>query len=363
MSRLASLTAATLLVASCGSTPKPPRWRVLIYIAADNDLAPAATRNLEELTTIAPDGVSVGVQVDQRPHRFLGRELAGDAQRLWLKPDGRGWQSQPLDEPDSASPETLRGFLQWGADVLPGEDTVLVLWGHGVSDDALLPDESPAGALSLSQLSGALFPVDVVALDVCAMQTLATARAMPPSVSLLVGSQSARHPLGWPLHDLLVELQRRPDASDLEVAGWFVRSTEVRGGAHTTSVVDPSEVAPLDEALTALLSAADALDEPARRALADRLYAITPTSRAADLRDLGAVLDVLAPLDPSAAVLARARYDVAVPERRSSPEYADATGISVSASRLQQAGLTSPEYRRRAVAVSIAPRVSLVPPE
>ncbi|MCS6915620.1 MAG: clostripain-related cysteine peptidase [Myxococcales bacterium] len=140
-------------------------WTVLIYMAADNDLAPYAYLDLYEMEAIGPNGqaggsshrVDVLVQLDtpghtgiRRLHIFPSGEqydtsltLAQFAQRK--EKDIRSPIVELLEEPAQADPaRDLEAFLEWGMRRYPAERYMLVLWGHGEGWSPAQPPRQPA---------------------------------------------------------------------------------------------------------------------------------------------------------------------------------------------------------------------------
>ena len=105
------LTLPALLVAQ--------EWTMLVYVAADNDLAQWADSDLVEMEQYGSNAnISVVVQIDKPS---IG------AQRLFV---GQGSSSliQNLGIIDMCSWETLSDFLAWGISSFPADRYLVVLW-------------------------------------------------------------------------------------------------------------------------------------------------------------------------------------------------------------------------------------------
>lgn len=336
---------------SVGAAP-PVAWRVLIYMAADNDLDPAAAHSLEELQSAVISGsVRVAAQVDRSASHARKEVTAGGARRYRTT---RGLFGAPrieevasLGAVDSGTVESLRDFLQWGTAAVPGEQTLLVLWGHGRGDRGLLLDESTGSFLRPSDLAKALdgFRADVLAMDVCAMQTLGVARELSTAAKYLVGSASARHALGWPYARLLGALEDAPAMSPRDVATWLAKHAGDRGEAYTGSALDLSRMPELALRVDAVLDAAGALsvEEKARlRAAVERLPVVAVGARSIDL---DAALKLLEGPLPQASSDSRRALGRAVLVEVHSEEFADTTGLAVRRSQLLDALGVAPAAR------------------
>lgn len=333
--------------------PKPPLWRVLIYMAADNDLEPSALGNLAELRNAAMiQGVPVALQLDRSAkyshadqdwvgtHRFIRRQTLFGS-KLAMEED--------LGVVDSASKERLHDFLRWGTTQLAGQHTLLVLWGHGRGDRGLLWDEGAGTAMSTQELANALdaYRVDVIALDLCSMQTIDVATALAGRARYAAGSETPRHALGWPYGKLLAYLETNEDVPPRELAVWLAKHAGDRGGSFTGSAIDLEHIEALSSAVYATLKEAGQLPPEKRAWVADQLTRIPLISRGARSLDLGSALNALEEYLPQNVAEARRAYARAVVQNRASIDFPDATGLSVRRSSLCESVAWDDVDRRR----------------
>ncbi len=193
--------------------PEPPKkaWTVLIYMAADNNLEPAALRDLDELNGIAAsDDVEIVVQLD-RSSDYTAEPLLGfgnfdTAKRLRLGKAGLELVSD-LGVINTGDASVLREFLAWGLRVYPAERTALILWNHGLSWRGYGIDEGANGdRLSLASLEQALEDglsaaqrerFDLLGFDACVMGQYEVARHLVPHARYYLASEELEPSHGW----------------------------------------------------------------------------------------------------------------------------------------------------------------------
>lgn len=215
-------------LASCGgggsSAPLPPKsWNILVYMDGDNNLGPAALKDLEEMKA-APGSpyVTVVVQLDL-PDNVPTRRYRVENDNLVLLED--------LGERDMASPDTLTGFLTWADNTLPKADrTVLILWDHGngwdqgdtptpplaaprprsifYDDDNHSPFLSNRRAAKAIRNSG--IRIDLLGMDASIMGTLEAMYEFRDLAPVLVASQEVGFASGWDYKAILTALAANP---------------------------------------------------------------------------------------------------------------------------------------------------------
>lgn len=103
---------------------------IIIFIAADNDLAPFARRNLKQLLDLGSSPyMNIIVQLDTRitGNIKITRRYYIEKNKLIVMN-----QNDPHSQKmDSGAPETLIHFCQWAIKNFPAQDYVLILWNHG----------------------------------------------------------------------------------------------------------------------------------------------------------------------------------------------------------------------------------------
>jgi hypothetical protein len=229
---------------------------VLVYMAADNDLAPYALWDLREMEGGYKSGrVAAGstaradlvVQLAypgqanaRRLHIFQSNE-SYDSQKLTIQDFTGGRRGlgdvrspvaglAPRVENGAAVPpaDDFERFLEWGMHEYPSEHYLVVVWGHGEGwAPARLPEakrrfggmgfsDSNSGFLDIPGLHRALRaaedkelggrPVDVYVADACLMQTVEVAAELSDSARFIVGSSQIENYLGLPYRRMMFEL-------------------------------------------------------------------------------------------------------------------------------------------------------------
>lgn len=308
------------------------RWRVLIYISADNNLEPSAVRSLQELFEVScSSDISIAVYIDRSKKYARGLGDWSGARMLscniWAN-NGVWHVLRDVGTVDGSSAHTLNTFLDWASKELPAKHTLLALWGHGRGDRGFLYDEDSGGVMSVSSLGGAFkaHTFDIVALDMCSMQTLSMAAALAGHASVAVGSESTRHALGWSYADLIQALRNRPNQEPLDVAHWLTVNAGMRGGEYTGSTVALSRIS----ALTASLNTMFTSLRPSNSNIVEHQLDRVPwISRSARTVDLGSLIETLSLLSPGPGSKAQDAYRQAVIEAVQSTAFLDATGLAI----------------------------------
>jgi hypothetical protein len=225
------------------------RWTVLVYMAADNDLAKIAGDTLDAMAKARFTDASVLVQLDvpnKKTERYL---FPGDGTRVS--------QGTLATNVNSGDPQVLTDFVNWGTDTVPSTYTALVVWNHGGGwediqvdfgalsrprpvvpslakrasvaagslgdkqhlDDLIALDQGSRDYLSDDGFRSAIEntnvrSVDLLGCDACEMNMLEIAFEMRNVTSFLVGSERNEPGSGWPFDkvlDVLAEPALSPD--------------------------------------------------------------------------------------------------------------------------------------------------------
>jgi hypothetical protein len=246
------------------------QWTVMVYMAGDNNLSEASTRDLIELASVASHpSVNVLVQHD----------TAGDGPTLVYHLQAKAGLPKPirdLGETDSGDPVTLYRFLRWAQENFPARQYALILWGHGTSwqpaDISKIAQSTGAGAIpadeaaahATSNLANAMFrptvqavlssptqderavcaddgtgnaidatelktvlakamryfgkPLDILGLDACLMCNIELAYELKDCVRYMIGSEEIVPNSGWPYDRILRKLMDKPNMLAEELA-------------------------------------------------------------------------------------------------------------------------------------------------
>lgn len=231
-------------------------WTVLVYMAADNNLAPYALWDLREMEGGYKSGrVAAGstaradlvVQVaypgqaqSRRLHVFQSAEIY-DSQKLTIRDftqhrrglgDVRSPVAGLVARSKGGAPvppaEDFERFIEWGMREYPSEHYLVVAWGHGEGWAAEQPSakkrqfggmghsDSNPGFLDVPGIRRALRSaeskvldgrrVDVYVSDACLMQMVEVAAELSDSARYIVGSSQVENYLGLPYRRMMFEI-------------------------------------------------------------------------------------------------------------------------------------------------------------
>jgi hypothetical protein len=265
--------------------PVVKAWAIYVFMRPDNALELAAWNDIREMT-LAGTGADA--------HVIVQLEQANDRHRLSI---ADGVVSALADPPTHRSTpfDDLGDFIQWAATNYPGDQKLLIVWGHsrGVGIDlvgprAEVPGMDPASpvrptigpshasphpdALTFQNLLkiGALFkglaaagsgPVrpgpalDLLGLDSCYMSSVEFAHALTGDVGRLVASQSYMKLSGWNYATILGFLRRTPKATPAELADAIVAHVDELADGTTLAHLDLDQAQPLADAFRKLVDA------------------------------------------------------------------------------------------------------------
>jgi hypothetical protein len=218
-----------------GTPTKAKKWSVLVYMAGDNDLTPAAMRDIDELCRVGTNGET---------HAAVELDTAGDngSLRYEITPPGiddRGYRVviDRLPEQDSGDPLTLRNFLDWGVGRAENaENRIVVIWGHGLGGHVAPDEYSTGGALEMDEVLDAFrqvgiglakgepswsgkrrAKVSVLGFDACLMGTIENVHYLRDVADYIVASQEIVPEDGWSYGSLLDHANATKAPKDLAV--------------------------------------------------------------------------------------------------------------------------------------------------
>ncbi len=133
---LVALLAVVFTVGTCAAREEKAvkQWTVLVYLCADNDLAMAGVKDLNEMETVgSTDDVNIVVQFDGSSKHSPGYE---GSKRYYVVHDEdmdhiASTVVEDLGEVNMGKAETLYEFLKWGISNYPARKYFVVLWNHG----------------------------------------------------------------------------------------------------------------------------------------------------------------------------------------------------------------------------------------
>ncbi|EFK97297.1 peptidase C11, clostripain [sediment metagenome] len=229
-------------------TPTPPpstgrKWTVMVYLAADNNLAYQGLLDLDEMEAGggSNQNVQIVVQAEYNPdeleqcqitspqafnrpnYNTFRYAVVSGSQRLG--PDG---SASDLGNRDMTSPAELKEFVTWAKQAYPAQHYALVLWNHGGGFTGLLQDQTSAGGnrMTLSELKSGLTGVgkiDLLDFDMCLMGGYETLTVINGLADNVVFSQETVPGEGNPYDTIVAGLRANPAISPADLARLFVQ--------------------------------------------------------------------------------------------------------------------------------------------
>lgn len=318
MQRFRLLSIALVFVVAISSPALAIKeWTVMVYMAADNNLEPAAINDLNEMETAGSSAdVDIVVQIDRIPGFD---DTNGDwttTRRYHILKDSDpaiigSELIQDLGELNMGDPATLHDFVAWARATYPANHYFLIIWDHGSgwqksiegvdelgnlacdkspengSPDALsrsrtaeipapippLPfgrsgfksagnDETNRDQLFNFETELALEPfpkLDIVGFDACVMAMIETAYQLKDQADCFIASEESEPGDGWAYDDFLGYMIAQPSYSPAQVCSLVVLTYSNYWSTH------PWPLGELEQTLSAislndLVQVTDALD-------------------------------------------------------------------------------------------------------
>ncbi len=302
-------------------TPQLAEWTVMVFLAADNNLALPGVQDLDEMEVRgSTPGVKVVVQAEYSPSWLKDYGVTSPTQInrpnwstfRYVVPTagayptvyGPNGPATDIGDRDMTSPQELRNFIDWAKQTAPAKRYLLVLWNHGNGPGGLLADETtrPGRLMSLSELRSALStasPIDVVDFDMCLMAAYETVVALRGVARTAVFSEEVVPGEGSDYRQILLAMQQNATASTTHVAASLVDAFFTGYSANLRPSLTKSAVN--IERADALLSATAALANDLSARLPSGATVISQAVGSAQnfeskfLRDFGDAVDSLRP--------------------------------------------------------------------
>jgi hypothetical protein len=180
-----------------------PGWTVLIYALGDNDLEGSMLAQFNQLMTVGSnENLNIVVQMDYvegmngRPGNWKEKDLVA-GQRLLINKD-EIVVLEEMEEFDSADPDVLAEFIQWGVTNYPARRYALILDDHGggytgIGSDWTNQSWMPLPAIAQGLADG-LAGVELARFDflffyACLMGNWEVAHQMEPYTQYLLASE------------------------------------------------------------------------------------------------------------------------------------------------------------------------------
>jgi hypothetical protein len=204
-------------------------WTVLVYMAADNDLASFARQNLEQMEEPEqPQGLKLVVQVDL-PEVGAKRYLIQQNP----EPGISSPEIQTLGSIDSGDPDSLKDFILWGFDRYPAARKMLIIWSHAnswyKSPKYIAPDQETGNMIGVAnkELSQALMGtphLDILLFDACSMQSIEIMYELKDKADIIVGSADLVPVNGFPYIEMIPLFEGDPEILASQIPQLFTDS-------------------------------------------------------------------------------------------------------------------------------------------
>lgn len=256
-------------------------WTVMVYLAADNNLAIQGVIDLDEMENAGiHDQVQVVAQAEFNPATL---QQAGCASAACInRPNfntfryaitqGGGSGTEGPDRGtvseigggsnvDMTDPNTLKDFINWTKTNYPANRYLLVLWNHGGGYRGLIQDETSGGSglMSLEDLKAGLTgagAIDVLDFDMCLMGGYETLAKIAGLAGVAVFSEEVVPGEGNPYTTIIDGIQANPTQDARSVANLIVdrfhASFQGNKASTTLSAYDLTQFAAFETALNGL---------------------------------------------------------------------------------------------------------------
>ena len=251
-------------------------WTVLVYVAGDNNLSPAAILDIEEMERVGTGArVAVVVQAEFSTPTDPPAALQGDTFRFSVPyAPAPGIEvatiaASAIGNRNMGSAATLAEFLRWGIDRYPAKRYALVLWNHGAGYAGGFQDETSGDGLSLREIRDGIRAagvfLDVVDFDACLMGMYEIVAELYDVVGFVAASEEVEPGCGDPYHTILGALAANPAMGGRALAtafvdeyiAWYAGDDVLPGCALdvTKAALDLSQAIPFHERVSALANA------------------------------------------------------------------------------------------------------------
>jgi hypothetical protein len=249
-------------------------WTILQYQMADTNLEEPMLADLVEMTEVgSQEGLNLVTLVDRS-----AEETDADLLNIpnWegaktLTVDAGGFtETADMGDLNLGDPAVLSEFIATGIAENPAARYALIVSDHGASWPGVGPDDSSGGdVLTLDEIStgiadgleqAGLDRFDLLGFDACLMAGYEVASTLAPVADRMVASSELEPGHGWDYRALSV-LAENPEATADElgtaIVDGYEAHAEENGQAQeiTLSMLDLTQMGPLDEAMTAFSAA------------------------------------------------------------------------------------------------------------
>ncbi len=229
-----------LITVSCAKDDQD-NWTILVYMAADSNLADQAYQDIVEMQQAHIDNdINVIVQLD--PRQIEGKFPDSQARRYKISHSNLNRINSPiieyLGDIDSGDYLNLVDFVNWGISKYPARYYSLIIWSHGdgwtrntdLNSRAICPDETHISIASGDfKKAFEMFKekMNLLIVDACLMHTLEVLAEIYHRTDYVLGSQTLIPYEGFPYGEILESWN-----SNQTIAHIALRSLELFVDSH-----------------------------------------------------------------------------------------------------------------------------------
>lgn len=194
-----------------GEAKELKKWTFMHYAAADNNLDPYITGDVNEMENVGSDANTNIVAL-------LDHTGTEGAKTYYITKDNdpNNLTSQVLKDHgviNTSDPKVLAQFIIDSVKAYPAEHYMLDIGDHGGGWSGAISDDSHNGWMSTPQIKEALdiaqketgVKMDILAFDCCLMATAEVADELKNHASFLVASEESEGGAGWNYNNVLVD--------------------------------------------------------------------------------------------------------------------------------------------------------------
>lgn len=211
------------------------KWVVGVYMAADNNLDGAASRDLQEMLSVGtPTNAEVLIYLDRTEPGDYARDpvegIVDDGQaRIYRFIDGKFEIEEEFGEQNSVTVETMHDFVETVAAV-EADHRIFILWDHGAPNSFGSDETDDGHALGLTDIRDAFsrgnladqpkaveersfHRFSVLGADACLMSSLDALSTLGPLADVYVASAELEPGDGWDYREVMRQISRGPSGA------------------------------------------------------------------------------------------------------------------------------------------------------
>ena len=188
--------------------------------------------------------------------RWRNNVISSSVNQIYQIQDGKLYcLEKDLGTASMTKPETLTGFIRYGAEHFPANRMCLILWDHGggsVTGYGYDEKYASGGAMSLAGIRTALKNAgqkfDFIGFDACLMATVENGLMLSEYADYLIASEETEPGVGWYYTNWLTSLGKNTSMPTVEIGKQIVDdfidvcARQCRGQGTTLSVTDLAEL-------------------------------------------------------------------------------------------------------------------------